>query len=294
MKQINLCKNYWLIVVIFFLIAPSVHAARIFFEPQLTSYKVGDDFSMSLFIDTEGQPINAVELKVAVPKLLKIVDVSKNNSVIQLWVSEPSFSGGVVSFTGGIPGGLSTSRGLMGKIYLEAVAIGDGNIALLSDSSILLNDGQGTKLNLQTTGGPLFKVIPRPKESGAVFPEPKKTPTKEKEDLDIKNEDNKKPEKFEILIGEDPRVFNGQKFISFFSTDKDSGIDRYELKEGSEDYKVAQSPYLLTDQELKTVIRVRAYDGAENYAENVYPNLFKRIWWQLLRILRFWEWFSLN
>lgn len=283
MKRIILHKKYWLIIALFFLIVPSAHAARIYFEPQLTSYKVGDSFSLSLYIDTEGQSINALELNVAVPKLLKIKDISKNRSVVQLWVSEPSFSERTVSFVGGIPGGLSTSKGLIGKIYFEASAIGDGNIALLSNSAVFLNDGEGTKLGLQTTGGPVFKIIPRPKETGVVSPEPSKTSLEDEED-----KDNEKPAKFEILVGEDPRVFNGQKFISFFTTDQNSGIDHYEVKEGGNDYKVAQSPYLLSDQEkMRTVVRVRAYDSAENYRESVYPGLFRRIWWFLLRIFSF-------
>ncbi len=286
MKQIKLYKSYWLTMVVFFLVTPSAHAARVYFEPQLTSYKVGDGFSLSLFIDTEGQSINALELNVAVPKLLKIKDISKNSSVIQLWVNEPSFSSETVSFTGGTPGGISTSRGLIGKIYFEAAAIGDGNIALLSNSSVFLNDGDGTKLGLQTTGGPIFKIIPRPKETGAVSPESQKPPTKDDEDKETK--DGKKPEGFKIFVGEDPRVFNGQNFISFFSTDKDSGIDRYEVKEGRDDYKVARSPYLLSDQEkMRTVIRVRAYDAAGNYKESIYPGIFRRILWQLIRVFSF-------
>ena len=284
MKRIILNKTYWLIIFALFLLALPAHAARIYFEPQLTPYKVGEAFSLALFIDTEGQSINALELNVAVPKLLKIKDISKNSSIIQLWVSEPSFSGETVSFVGGIPGGISISKGLIGRIYFEAAAIGDGNVALLSDSAVFLNDGEGTRLDLQTTGGPVFKIIPKPKETGAASPETEKTPAKDDED----KKDKKKPEKFEILIGEDPRVFNGQKFLSFFTTDKDSGIDHYEVKEGSNDYKVAQSPFLLSDQEnMRTVVRVRAYDADDNYRESVYPGFFKRLWWQIIRIFSF-------
>lgn len=288
MKRTIFHQSRWLIIALFFLFVPSADAARIYFEPQLTSYKVGDNFSLSIFLDTEGQSINALELNIAVPKLLKIKDISKNKSVIQLWVSEPSFSDGTVSFIGGTPGGLSASKGLIGRIYFEAAAIGDGNIALLSNSGVFLNDGSGTKLGLQTTGGPVFRIIPRPKATGIVSPEPEKTPAQEERDEDIEKKDNVKPNKFEILIGQDPRVFNGQKFISFFTTDQDSGIDHYEVKEGGNNFKVAQSPYLLSDQEkMRTAVRVRAYDGAGNYREDIYPGLFKRIWWFLFRIFDF-------
>jgi hypothetical protein len=139
----------------------------------------------------------------------------------------------------------------------------------------------------------VFQVVPKPKATATVSseskpkeiitvslePKPEETPPEAKEkEQEIK--DRKKPEKFEILVSEDFRVFDGKKFISFFSTDKDSGVDHYEIREGKGDYKIAQSPYLLDDQNLGTVIRVRAYDFSGNYRESVYPNIFKRIlWW---------------
>ena len=254
----------------------SADAAKVYFEPSPAIYKVGDSFTLSLLLDTEGQSINALDISIQVPELLKIKDISKNGSIIQLWVSEPSFYGGIITLTGGIPSGTTTSKGTVAKITFEAAAIGEGNIAFTPGSSILLNDGQGTKLDLEMAGGPIFQIVPKPKETIIVSPEssPKEAPMEVAE-----KKDNKKPEKFEILISEDPRVFNGQKFISFFSADRDSGVVYYEVKEGKGDYKIAKSPYLLGDQNLRTVIRARAYDGAGNYRESVYPNIFIRVWW---------------
>ncbi|OGM96162.1 MAG: hypothetical protein A3B86_02570 [Candidatus Yanofskybacteria bacterium RIFCSPHIGHO2_02_FULL_38_22b] len=267
-------------LILVFFSGLQAEAARIYFEPQPTIYKVGDSFVLSLLVDTEGQSINAVDISILVPQLLKIKNISKSGSMVQLWVSEPSFYGGTINLTGGMPGGTTTSKGTIAKVTFEAAAVGEGNLAFTSDSSVLLNDGQGTKLGLQTVGGPVFQVIPKPKEVVTVSPEPKskQTSTAVEEKIE-ESKDNKKPERFEILIGEDPRVFDGQKFISFFSTDKDTGIDRYEVKEGRGDYKIAQSPFLLFDQELRTVLKVRAYDVAGNYRESVYPNILKRIWW---------------
>lgn len=269
------------ISILFFSNFGTAEAAQVYFEPQPTTYKVGDSFTLSLLLDTEGQPVNAVDINVLVPQLLKIKNISKSGSIIQLWVNEPSFAGGTINLTGGIPGGTTTPKGTIAKITFEAAAIGEGNIAFMPESSVLLNDGQGTKLDLKTAGGPLFQVVPKPKEVATPSPKPEKATEK------VEEKDTRKPEKFKILIGEDPRVFNGQKFISFFTTDKDSGIEHYELKEGRGDYKIAQSPYLLKDQNLKTVLRVRAYDVAGNYRESIYPGLFKRALWQLLKIFGF-------
>jgi hypothetical protein len=271
-----------LLSIFYFLFSTPVFAARVYFEPSPATYKVGDSFTLSLLLDTEGQSINALDISIQVPKLLKIKNISKNGSIIQLWISEPSFSGEIITLTGGIPSGTTTSKGTVVKVTFEAAAIGEGNIAFTPGSSILLNDGQGTKLDLEMAGGPIFQVVPKPKETMIVSPEPKPKGTPiEVEEI----KDNKKPEKFKILISEDSRIFDGQKFISFFSTDKDSGIEHYEVKEGKSDYKIAQSPYLLGDQNLRTVIRTRAYDGAGNYRESVYPNLFIRIWWWITGLL---------
>ena len=264
----------------------NAYAARVFFEPAVGSYQVGDSFILSLLLDTEGLSINAVDMGIQVPKLLKIKGISKSGSVIQLWVQEPSFSGGTINLTGGIPGGVTTSKGIIAKINFEAAAIGDGNLAFTPGSLVLLNDGLGTKFELKTASGPMFQVVPKPKETATVSPElkPKETPVAVKNKVEVK-QDNKKPEKFEIIAGTDPRVFKGEQFIAFFTIDKDSGVDRYEIKEGDSGYKIAQSPYLLSDQEkMRTVIRIRAYDAAGNYKESIYPGISKRIWWQLITL----------
>ncbi|MDO8495528.1 MAG: cohesin domain-containing protein [bacterium] len=273
------------ILILVFFGGLRAEAAQIYFEPPPATYKVGEGFTLVLILDAEGQSINAVDISIQVPKLLKIKNISKSGSVIQLWVNEPSFSGDSINLIGGVPGGTTTPKGVIAKINFEAAAIGEGNIAFKPGSSVLLNDGQGTQLDLKTAGGPVFRVIPKPKETITISPEskPKKTPAEVEEKAE-EIKDNKKPEKFEILIGEDPRVFEGQHFISFFSTDNDSGIDHYEVKEGKGEYKIAQSPFLLSDQELKTVLKVRAYDGAENYRESVFPNLFIRTWWWFLNL----------
>lgn len=80
------------------------------------------------------------------------------------------------------------------------------------------------------------------------------------------------PEPFELKLSQISSVFEGQYFLSFAATDKTSGIDYYEVKEqprilgiaraGS--WQKADSPYLLTDQSLRSIIKVRAVDKASN------------------------------
>lgn len=72
------------------------------------------------------------------------------------------------------------------------------------------------------------------------------------------------PELFEVLIGEDSALFDGEKFLSFSTTDAVSGVERYEIAEGSGEWKVVKSPYLLEGKQLQSIIRVKAVDKAGN------------------------------
>ena len=81
------------------------------------------------------------------------------------------------------------------------------------------------------------------------------------------------PEEFTPKIGEDKAVFEGKYFLSFATKDGLSGIDHYEVQEvprkltrndAKEEWKVAESPYLLEDQNLVSIIKVKAVDKAGN------------------------------
>jgi len=87
--------------------------------------------------------------------------------------------------------------------------------------------------------------------------------------------DTTPPEPFEPQIGQDPKVFEGKYFLSFATVDKMSGIDYYQVLEADRggyqfgtkkkaEWKIAKSPYLLEDQSLRSVIKVKAIDKAGN------------------------------
>lgn len=81
------------------------------------------------------------------------------------------------------------------------------------------------------------------------------------------------PKEFTPEIGQEQTVFEGKYFLSFGSHDGLSGIDHYEVVEimdgqgatsDTEGWKVANSPYLLEDQNLNSIIKVKAIDKASN------------------------------
>jgi len=89
--------------------------------------------------------------------------------------------------------------------------------------------------------------------------------------------DTTPPKNLTLRIGNDSSLFNGKHFLSFAASDKTSGIDHYEIIEGEyrkqEKWETATSPYLLKDQNLQSVIRVKAIDkaGNEEIAEIIPP-----------------------
>ena len=87
--------------------------------------------------------------------------------------------------------------------------------------------------------------------------------------------DSTPPEDFKPEIGQDPAVFEGKYFLSFAATDKTSGIDYYEILEADRrgfkrgttrkaEWRRAESPYLLEDQSLQSIIKVKPVDKAGN------------------------------
>ena len=140
------------------------------------------------------------------------------------------------------------------------------NLRFSEESQVLLNDSLGTPAKL-TIKGAVFTILPG-------IPE---IPKKEwQEELE---KDTIPPEPFEIEIHRTPEIFEGKYFITFFTSDKQTGLDYFEVKEGKRNWEKAESPYLLEDQDLKSIIKVKAVDkaGNERLAEYIPP---KKITWK--------------
>jgi len=242
-------------------------AAILYLAPSEGSYSRGETFVEEVKLDTEGEDINTVKVDLNYPKdTLEIVDFSDGGSVLTLWVERPTINNqqttdgrqqGLISLTGGIPNGFK-GKGLIGKIIFRVHETGtkqeretDTKLEFLEGTQVLLNDGKGTPAKL-TTQGAIFEIL-------AQEPEPLEDNWQE-----ILKKDNIPPESFEIIISQDPSIFEGKYFISFWTKDKESGIDYYEVKEGAGNWEKNISPYILQDQSLKSIIKVKAVDKAGN------------------------------
>ena len=251
-------KNFQIIAFVFFslaLILPAqyANAASSSFVLSSGQVRVGDIFIAELKLEDISQKINAMDgLIIFDPAFLQVKDVSTGDSVFQLWPRTPDFSSieGKIMFTGGVPSG--TMGGSIVKIAFLAKKAGQANFYLSDDSALYLNDGKGTKTSAQNQ-----KVALTVLESDASMP----TQNIWQESL---SGDKFAPKNLIIQLGSDPYTFDGKYFISFFAEDKESGIDHYEVKEGDKDFVTTASPYVLTDQSLKSKIFVKAVDKAGN------------------------------
>ena len=236
----------------------SVKAATIVhFDLENPAIYEGDTFMASMKISTPDRSINVVDGTILYnPNKLEIKEVITGGSLFTLWPKLPVFSNdkGTLSFVGGAPSGFQGERGEVLKIIFIAKSAGESKIDFLDGFSIFLHDGQGTQINpgLRPL---LLNILTRPPE----------IPVKD-EWRDLLEKDKTQPEFIEAIISRDAHIFDNQYFVSFFAVDKDSGIDYYEIKEGDRDFIRAESPHLLQDQSLKSIVQIKAVDKAGNEA----------------------------
>ena len=92
------------------------------------------------------------------------------------------------------------------------------------------------------------------------------------------------PEEFELKIV----PIEGKNYLAFATTDKTSGVDHYEIsetkRESQTSWEIGEIPYLLKDQNLRSVILVKAVDkaGNERIAKIIPP--YKISWKEILAL----------
>jgi hypothetical protein len=146
-------------------------------------------------------------------------------------------------------------------------------VEFVPETRVLLNDGFGTEANLQTLGA---EITLNQTVGSEIVDDWRNTI----------NDDSLPPEEFTISLEKDQFAFEGKHYISFNTTDKQSGISHYEvLEEKPREAKLfsfgaanapwieARSPYILKDQSLGSIIRVKAVDKAGNeYIATLQPS----------------------
>ncbi len=164
-----------------FFIAGRAHAATLSVSPGSSTVNEGKTFSIRVLVGSGGQSINAVSGKLSFSTdTLAVTGISKSG-IVTLWAQDPSYSNasGTVSFQGVILNGYSGGAGTVLTISFKAKAAGTGSITYSSaNSSVLLNDGQGTDVLSGTSGGSYtitktaVKEPSKPGETAPVIPVP--------------------------------------------------------------------------------------------------------------------------
>jgi hypothetical protein len=267
------------ILVAFMLVAQPAMAATLYLDPASATLARGDAEVLAVRLDTDeaqDECINAVEGVLSLEGPIAAVDVSLGNSIFSIWVEPPTISqnGKQVTFAGGIPNGycgrIAGDPRLTNTLFeiiarTDAIASVDGSsvpaqVSFTEQTIAYLNDGFGTPAELQVFPQELTVL---PQLSADV-----QDPWKERVRADTTD-----PQEFSIALDQ----IRNRYFITFNTTDKQTGIDRYEVMEeplsnfstftwgsASAPWIETRSPYELDDQTLNSVIRVKAIDKAGN------------------------------
>lgn len=227
----------------------SVDAARFFFSGS-THVGIGGVRTVDVFLDTEGQQVNALEGTVVLDgAAAKIIDVYTGGSILSFWLNDRAHTSRQVPFTGIIPGGY-LGTGFVLSLAVEGVEDGDVTVSF-EDLRVLLHDGQGTETGVR---GEKVSVTTVEQLSGNPIVYTDVTP----------------PEWFEPIVIKSQEVFDNQSALIFAAQDKGFGISHYEVQESRdgalhpEEWDQATSPYLLNDQQRRSTIYVKAVDRAGN------------------------------
>lgn len=267
-------------------------AASLYIDPPTSELNRGDAIELSIRVDTDEsirECVNIVDAVIEYSPNVAPVDVSIGDSIVSLWVQDPVINkeSRTISFAGGIPNGYCGRvqgdprlTNTIAKIIIRSPGLtvggGDdteGTVSFAPETSVYLNDGRGTQAPLKTYGAKI-KLNPKP---GSEILDPWSATV---------DADTIPPEEFSIVLEKDTRAFSGQYYISFNTTDKQTGIDQYQVIEeplselGSfrwggvnAPWIVTRSPYVLKDQTLNSTIRVKAIDKAGNeYIATLVPD----------------------
>lgn len=255
-KLFNKYTYLFLLAFSALLLPHSVFASTIYVDTNRSDFFVGDTILFSVRVNSENKDINTVEGEVLLDyatDAVSLTDINTSGSKFSLWPNKPfpSENNSSIYFVGGSPGGFISEDAIVFNLVLKLQETGQITLSP-NNIGVYLNDGKGTKDEVSVKDL-IINVLPKIRDAQSA------------DDWNtVISNDKTAPESFEINLGKDPSVFDNQYFISFFTTDAESGIAYYEVQEGERDFVRTDSPYELQDQSLKNLIKVRALDKAGN------------------------------
>jgi len=258
-----LASIFGLLSLIFIFNPAKAFAAEFSLDSQSKEISAGQEFKVDFNINTEKESINSVEGKIDfTADSLELSEIRTGDSIVNFWIDKPEYKNGGIIFSGITPGGYVLDKGLIFSIIFKAKKEGTALIGM-ENVAALENDGKGTESKV--TSSALRIDIFGAGQS-------------QEENLQIV--DKEAPDLFKPEVSRDPNLFDNKWFVAFVAQDKGSGIAKYEVKEsryaifsalggpasgwGFSKWVETNSPYVLTDQELKSFIFIKAIDNAGN------------------------------
>jgi len=122
-------------------------AASLYILTSNQSVSVGSEFTLTVKVNTSSKYINNAEGIISYPSdLVSVVSLSKSSSIFNLWITEPTNSGGSVAFNGGVKTpGFNGSSGTIFSVKFRAKKVGVAQFSISNDF-IRENDGLGTNI----------------------------------------------------------------------------------------------------------------------------------------------------
>ncbi|HTH92969.1 MAG TPA: cohesin domain-containing protein [Candidatus Paceibacterota bacterium] len=256
----------------------TAHAASIALTHVPTSVAQQEQFYVDVTIDPQHTSLNAIQGSIIFSNdALSLVRIETGSSIIPFFITPPTIKGNTVMFSGIIPSGFNglidpfdsthTSPGEIMRLVFAGKTAGEAQI-IATGITVANNDGQGT---LQT--------VPDQKSflsvSTAVAPS-------------LYGVHDTISPLLSASIVSDKDLYDGRYALIFSATDKQSGIDHVEVKEGNGDWHTVQSPYLLRDQARRDILLVRAIDVAGNptiVTINAAPHESRTTLWLIIGLL---------
>lgn len=197
-------------------------------------------------------PVNAWQGRLILPNDLKVRSISYGNSIGDVWQTPPVLSaigsGNAIDFIGGTTASFSGDGPLFQ--FVAAPPVRAEQLISFDRAATRLYGGNGGGLRVAATLQPL---------------------TVNSEDLLSASSsalqiDTVPPEPFAVTLTRNAAVFGGKDAISFYATDRESGIDHYEIEEhtvhGTIGWHRAENPYMVGQN--TNAIFVKAVDRAGN------------------------------
>lgn len=184
MRTFHIKTSLAIVLPLFFLIIPVfAHAGALSLYPATGSFEQGKTFSTRVVVTSADQAINAISGVLSFPTdKLRVISLSKSDSILSLWVQDPSFSNGAgtINFEGVVPNpGFTGSSGNVLLITFKVLAPGDATVKFTS-GTLLANDGQGTDVTKDLKGA-TYTLTAAKAEEVKPLPTPVATPVIEPE-----------------------------------------------------------------------------------------------------------------